>query len=82
MEQVRDEKFQYEQLIPMISKYLIRDSYTHSRPINPSELANNNEFKELLKLNCDLRGYMIYTYRGIEKMISHLIVEIDEELKT
>ena len=82
MEQVRDEKFQYEQIIPLISKYLIRDSDTHSHPINPSELAKNNEFKELLKLNATLRSYMIYTYKKIEEMISELIGEIDAELKT
>ena len=80
MEQTRDEKFQYEQIIPLITKYLTSDLNYQARPINPYELSDNNEFKEILMLNCDLRSYMIETYKEIEKMISDLIYEIVLEL--
>ena len=80
MEQIRDEKFQFEQIIPLITKYLVSDSETHAHPINPSELANNNEFKEVLKLNCGIRSYITETYKYIEELISNLIYEIELEL--
>ena len=80
MEQVRDEKFQYEQIIPQIFENLTRVSEFESRPINFSELQHNHKFKEMIKYNCGLRGYFIEVYKRIEKMIYELIDEIELEL--
>jgi hypothetical protein len=81
IEQVRDEKFQYEQIIPQINKHLRMTSENLYLPINFEELSRNNEFKSVIKLNCDLRNYIIITYKDIEKMISELIHAIELELK-
>ena len=51
------------------------------QPINFEELSRNNEFKSVIKLNCDLRNYIIITYKDIEKMITELINAIELELK-
>ena len=81
IEQVRDEKFQFEQIIPQINKHLKLNSENLYQPINFEELSRNNEFKSVIKLNCDLRNYIIITYKDIEKMISELIQAIELELK-
>jgi hypothetical protein len=81
IEQVRDEKFQYEQIIPQINKHLRLTSENLYQPINFEELSRNNEFKSVIKLNCDLRNYIIITYKDIEKMITELIHAIELELK-
>ena len=51
------------------------------QPINFEELSRNNEFKSVIKLNCDLRNYIIITYKDIEKTITELIHAIELELK-
>ena len=81
IEQVRDEKFQFEQIIPQINKHLRLNSENFYEPINFEELSQNNEFKSVIKLNCDLRNYIIITYKDIEKMITKLIDAIELELK-
>jgi hypothetical protein len=78
---VRDEKFQYEQIILQIFENLIMDSEFQSRPIKFVELSLNNKFRETIKYNCGIRKFIIITYEGIAKMISELIVEIEIELK-
>jgi hypothetical protein len=81
VEQVRDEKFQFEQIIPQINKHLRLTSENLYQPINFEELSRNNEFKSVIKINCDLRNYIIVTYKDIEKMISELILVIELELE-
>ena len=81
IEQVRDEKFQYEQMIPQITKHLRLSSENLYEPINVDELSQNNEFKSIIKLNCDMRNYIITIYKDIEKMITELIEAIELELK-
>jgi len=81
IEQVRDEKFQYEQIIPQITKNLIFNSEKQYEPINFKELSQNNEFKSIIKLNSELRYYVIKVYKDIEKMITELINIIELELK-
>jgi hypothetical protein len=81
IEQVRDEKFQYEQIIPQITKHLRLSSENLYQPINFEELSRNNEFKSVIKLNCDMRNYIITIYKDIEKMITELIDAIELELK-
>ena len=81
IEQVRDEKFQYEQLIPQISKNLKLNSEKQYEPINFKELSENNEFKSIIVLNSELRSYIIKVYKDIEKMITELIDVIELELK-
>jgi len=81
IEQVRDEKFQYEQIIPQITKHLKLSSENLYQPINFEELSRNNEFKSVLKLNCEMRNYIITIYKDIEKMITELIDAIELELK-
>ena len=81
IEQVRDEKFQYEQIIPQITKHLKLSSEKLYEPINVAELSQNNEFKSVITLNCGLRYYIITIYKNIENMITELIDEIELELK-
>ena len=81
IEQVRDEKFQYEQIIPQITKHLRLSSENLYEPINVDELSLNNEFKSVIKLNCDMRNYIITIYKDIEKTITELIDAIELELK-
>ncbi|SER09478.1 hypothetical protein SAMN05421824_3003 [Hyunsoonleella jejuensis] len=81
IEQVRDEKFQYEQIIPQITKHLRLRSENLYEPINVDELSKNNEFKSVIKLNCDMRNYIITIYKDIEKTITELIKAIELELK-
>lgn len=80
IEQVRDEKFQYEQIIPQISKHLRLSPDKFYEPINFDELSQNNEFKSVIKLNCDIRNYIIIIYEDIEQLITELIDEIELEL--
>ncbi|GAA4808893.1 hypothetical protein GCM10023330_14690 [Litoribaculum gwangyangense] len=81
IEQVRDEKFQYEQIIPQITKHLRLSSQNLYEPINFDALSKNNEFRSVITLNCDLRNYIITTYKDIEKMVTELIDAIELELK-
>jgi hypothetical protein len=81
IEQVRDEKFQYEQIIPQITKNLVSNSENIYEPINVEELSQNNEFKSVIELNSELRYYIIKVYKDIDKMISELIDAIELELK-
>ncbi len=80
IEQIRDEKFQYEKLIPQILENLIRISESKSQPINFSELSINNKFKETIKFNCELRTNVIDVYKNIEKLINNLINDIELEI--
>ena len=81
IEQVRDEKFQYEQIIPQITKHLKLSSENLYEPINVDELSQNNEFKAVITLNSNMRNYIITIYKDIEKMITELIDAIELELK-
>ena len=81
IEQVRDEKFQYEQIIPQITKHLRLISENLYEPINVDELSLNNEFKSVIKLNCYMRNYIITIYKDIDKTITELIDAIELELK-
>jgi len=81
IEQVRDEKFQYEQITPQITKHLRISSGDLYEPINVEELSRDNEFKSIIQLNSDLRFYIIKVYKDIQKMITELIKAIDLELK-
>jgi len=81
IEQVRDEKFQYEQITPQITKHLRLNYENLYQPINVDELSHNNEFKSVIKLNCDMRNYIITIYKDIEKTITELIDAIELELK-
>ena len=82
IEQVRDEKFQYEQIVPQITKNLVLNSESLYEPINFTELSQNYEFKSVIALNSDLRFYIIKVYQNIEKMITELINAIELELKS
>jgi hypothetical protein len=81
IEQVRDEKFQYEQIIPQITKHLRLSSENLYEPINVDQLSRNNEFKSVITLNCDMRYSIITIYKEIENMITELIDAIKLELK-
>jgi hypothetical protein len=81
IEQVRDEKFQYEQIVPQITKHLRLSSENLYEPINFGQLSQNNEFKSVIILNIDMRYYIIKTYKNIDNMIRELIIAIELELK-
>ncbi len=82
LEQNRDEKFQFEQILPNLAKNIVNDSTEYrAHPINYSELIINQEFKEMLKINLVLRRRMISTYESIETTILILIAQIEKELK-
>jgi hypothetical protein len=81
IEQVRDEKFQYEQIIPQITKHLRLSSEKLYEPINVDQLSQNNEFKSVITLNCDIRYDIITIYKEIEHMITELIDAIKLDLK-
>jgi hypothetical protein len=81
IEQVRDEKFQYEQIVPQITKHLRLNSENLYEPINFGQLSQNNEFKSVIILNIDMRYYIIKTYKNIDNMIRELIIAIELELK-
>ncbi|MFH6767313.1 DUF6090 family protein [Gaetbulibacter aquiaggeris] len=80
IEEVRDEKFQYEQITPQITKHLRLSSENLYEPINADELSKNNEFKSVIILNCDMRYYIIQVYKDIKNLIVELIKAIELEL--
>lgn len=82
LEQNRDEKYQIEQVVPQINKHIVIDSTGHSaHPVNIDILSQNQEFKEILKFNCQIKTEIIAVYEIIEKQTYDLLNMIDRELE-
>ncbi len=82
LEQNRDEKYQIEQVVPQINRHIIIDSVRYdARPVNISELSQNQEFKEILKFNCTIKNEVITVYEIIQKQAYELLGEINGEVE-
>ena len=84
-----DHALQYEIVMPtVLSRLKIRKgegndiSQQLASPIDFDALKRDDEFKNSLVMNKDLREYMLINYRGLEKRVNICRVAIEKELKT
>lgn len=84
-----DHAMQYEIVMPrVLSRLKIRKgegsdpSQQLASPIDFDALKLDDEFKNSLIMNKDLREYMLINYRGLKKIVNICRVAIERELKT
>ena len=70
-------------LFPILSENLIIDYDSkdwYAIPLNPDDIANNNAFKESIKLNNIYVNLQIKRYHCLKKFIVQLMADIEAEL--
>lgn len=77
-----DDRFQWDNLYPAFrSNVELFKIWEKASPFAPAELVDNNNFKESLKMNIELRQFAIGVYESLERDILTTISLIDEELQ-
>lgn len=86
-----DHAFQYAIVMPTVLKRLkvrksedlnLVEAQQLARPIEFDALKQDDEFKNAIIMNKDLREYMLKNYRGLEKRVKICRNAIERELKT
>lgn len=84
-----DHAMQYQVVIPTVMKKLIfhpqedfRMALNSAEPKNFEALKNDDEFKNALRLNNDLRSYILLLYRGLAENVAASRNQIKSELRT
>ena len=83
MELEYDNPYQLNQVVPQLnSKLILNKNEKMGRPINFSQLQEDDLFKGTLRMNADIRAEMIRHYKSLSKDLQSLIDHIDRELKS
>ncbi len=77
-----DDRFQWDNLYPEFrSNVELFKLWEKASPFAPAALMENNDFKESLKMNIEIRQLVIRIYEGLEQDILSTISLIDQELQ-